>query len=52
LGRLEEVWDEIWGTIEAYFKGICLHPMKQISMAAIDSYKQLSLKIFKIKPSA
>lgn len=50
LGRLEYVWDEIWGTIEVYFKGICLHPMKQISMAAIDSYKQLSLKIFKIKP--
>ncbi len=48
LGRLEEVWEETWPTIEVYFRNICLHPKREISMAAIDSYKQLSLKIFKL----
>lgn len=48
LNRLAQLWDELWPMISGYFRDICLHLRKDIAMAAIDSFKQLTLKIFSI----
>lgn len=50
-GEGDCLWGVLWPTMRAYFRNICLHPRKEISMSAIDSYKQLTMKMLKLKPS-
>lgn len=45
----EDIWVIVWPTIKNYFRNICVHPRKEIAMSAIDSYKQLTMKILKLK---
>lgn len=46
LQRLEKSsFNEIWPHLERFYLNICLHPKRDIAMAAIDSYKQLLMKI-------
>lgn len=49
LGVEEDIWNIVWPTIRNYFRNICVHPRKDIAMSAIDSYKQLTMKILKLK---
>lgn len=43
-----DLWRAVWPTIQNYFRNICVHPRKDIAMSAIDSYKQLTMKILKL----
>ena len=49
IKRIDAIWESIWGTVEIYFRNICLHPKRDIAMSAIDSFKQFTMKVFKIE---
>ncbi len=41
-----------WPLLRNYFRDICLHPRREISMPAVDSLKQLALKLVKLRIEA
>ena len=41
-----------WGLLRDYFKDICLHPRRDISMPAVDCLKQFSMKLINQKIDA
>jgi hypothetical protein len=48
LGRLRALWAVVWPLLQDFFVKLCLHPRSNIGMAAIDSLKQLTLKLMRI----
>jgi len=49
IPRFNLLSQHVWQLLDRYFRDICLHPRREIAMAAIDSYKQLTLKLFKLR---
>jgi hypothetical protein len=47
-GNESNLWEVVWPTIRNYFRSICIYPRREIAMSAIDSYKQLTLKMMKL----
>jgi len=48
LDRLRSLWGSVWPLLQDFFVKLCLHPRSNIGMAAIDSLKQLTMKLMRI----
>lgn len=48
LPRLRSLWQFVWPVLQDFFVKLCLHPRSNIGMAAIDSLKQLTMKLMRI----
>lgn len=48
LPRLKTLWVYVWPLLQDFFVKLCLHPRSNIGMAAIDSLKQLTMKLMRI----
>ena len=52
LPRIQDVWASSWRILEEFFIRMCLHPVPKICMSALDSLKQVTLKLIKIPEKA
>lgn len=46
--RIANIWPPVWRILEDFFIRTGLHPKQSIAMAAVDSLKQVILKLIKI----
>lgn len=46
--RMAAVWTPTWKILEDFYIRMCLHPIPNICMAALDSLKQVTLKLIKV----
>jgi len=52
IPRFGELAAHLWQLMQDYFRDICLHPRREVSMAAVDSLKQMVLKLLKLREEA
>lgn len=48
LPRLKSLWGFLWPLLHDFYVKLCLHPRTNISISAIDSLKQLALKLMRL----
>lgn len=48
LVRISNIWPAVWRVLEDFFIRMGLHPKQSIAMAAIDSLKQVTLKLMRL----